>query len=331
MINSSQIPIGKFSLMTQLTPKTLRFYDKRGLLIPEEKDPLTGYRYYTLSQVEEGIKIKMLTWMGFDLDNIAKILAAVADGDKDQLKNLFSRRLAETQLEIERLKKVEEVLLDKEKIYEMIYVHTTEPVIKNAPALRVISWKAIGDYNIVAQLVEGLIREITTPQNQRNFVKIAGPVIYICHDTEFKESGAELEIAIPVSGRIMVQNDRIELHNIPGGPVASSIYTGPYNEISPAYTRLYEYVISNNYEMRGPAMEFYLNNPMETPEEELLTEIQFPIKLEWIIGRKTNLLLWFFIKSDDFSQSEKWRKLDLVFTQSACHLVSMEFWRIIFS
>jgi len=128
-------------------------------------------------------------------------------------------------------------------------------------------------------LVQGLIEEIASSQNQRYLVRIAGPVMYNCHDTEFKESQAEIEIAIPVSGRVTVPSDRIELHNILGGPVASSIYTGPYEEVAPAYTRLYEFVIRNGYEMRGDAMELYLNNPIETPEAELLTEIQFPIKI----------------------------------------------------
>ncbi|MFX0093825.1 MAG: MerR family transcriptional regulator, partial [Candidatus Hodarchaeota archaeon] len=73
MSNLSQIPIGKFSLMTQLSPKALRLYDKKGLLVPGEKDPITGYRYYTMSQVEKGVKIKMLIGFGFGLEEISRI------------------------------------------------------------------------------------------------------------------------------------------------------------------------------------------------------------------------------------------------------------------
>jgi len=32
-----QIPIGKFSFMTRLSQKALRLYDRKGLLVPEEK------------------------------------------------------------------------------------------------------------------------------------------------------------------------------------------------------------------------------------------------------------------------------------------------------
>ncbi|MHA2252953.1 MAG: MerR family transcriptional regulator, partial [Candidatus Kariarchaeaceae archaeon] len=73
MSSVSQIPIGKFSLMTRLTPKALRLYDQKGLLTPGAKDPFTGYRYYTLDQVEEGMKIKMLATFGFGIDEISTI------------------------------------------------------------------------------------------------------------------------------------------------------------------------------------------------------------------------------------------------------------------
>ena len=37
-----QIPIGRFSAVTRLTQKALRYYEAKGLLVPEAKDPFTG-------------------------------------------------------------------------------------------------------------------------------------------------------------------------------------------------------------------------------------------------------------------------------------------------
>ena len=71
-----QIPIGRFSLFTQLTQKALRLYDKKGIMIPGSKDPITGYRYYKVSQIERGIKIKILSKLGFGLSDISLILKA---------------------------------------------------------------------------------------------------------------------------------------------------------------------------------------------------------------------------------------------------------------
>ena len=39
-----QIPIGRFSIVTRLSLKALRYYDEKGILAPKAKDHFTGYR-----------------------------------------------------------------------------------------------------------------------------------------------------------------------------------------------------------------------------------------------------------------------------------------------
>ena len=41
----TRLKIGEFSRLMQVTVKTLRHYEQKGLLIPEEVDQWTGYRY----------------------------------------------------------------------------------------------------------------------------------------------------------------------------------------------------------------------------------------------------------------------------------------------
>jgi len=50
--------------MPRLSQKALRLYDRKGLLVPEAKDPFTEYRYYTVSQLEKGMKIDPLLLPG---------------------------------------------------------------------------------------------------------------------------------------------------------------------------------------------------------------------------------------------------------------------------
>jgi DNA-binding transcriptional MerR regulator len=38
------VPIGRFSQATRLSPRALRLYDERGLLIPARVDADSGYR-----------------------------------------------------------------------------------------------------------------------------------------------------------------------------------------------------------------------------------------------------------------------------------------------
>ena len=71
-----QIPITRFSIITRITPKALRYYDQVGLLVPAAKDTLTGYRYYTADQLERGVRVKTLCSLGISLQEVACYLDA---------------------------------------------------------------------------------------------------------------------------------------------------------------------------------------------------------------------------------------------------------------
>ena len=46
MREKTKLKIGEFSKMMQVTVRTLRYYEQRGLLIPDEVDEWTRHRYY---------------------------------------------------------------------------------------------------------------------------------------------------------------------------------------------------------------------------------------------------------------------------------------------
>ena len=66
--------IGEFSYLCECTIKTLRHYEKMGILIPKEVDDFTGYRYYSEEQVSTYHNIKTLQEAGFTLKEIKNIL-----------------------------------------------------------------------------------------------------------------------------------------------------------------------------------------------------------------------------------------------------------------
>src|SRR5262245_3683962 len=68
--------IGDFSRIARVSARLLRFYDEIGLLAPAHADPQTGYRYYTAAQLGELNRILVLKELGFELDQIGRILRA---------------------------------------------------------------------------------------------------------------------------------------------------------------------------------------------------------------------------------------------------------------
>ena len=62
--------IGDFAKITNLSIRTLRFYDELGLLVPEEVDVYSNYRYYGDRNIEEAKKINYYKKAGFTLEEI---------------------------------------------------------------------------------------------------------------------------------------------------------------------------------------------------------------------------------------------------------------------
>ena len=61
------LSIGEFSKQTNLSIRTLRYYNDIGLLIPEEIDLYTNYRYYGKRNLEEVKIIEQLKEAEFSL------------------------------------------------------------------------------------------------------------------------------------------------------------------------------------------------------------------------------------------------------------------------
>lgn len=68
------LPIGKFSQLTRISVRSLRFYDQVGLFRPLYTDPDTGYRYYQPEQFEVAERIRMFRSMDLSLEDIRTIL-----------------------------------------------------------------------------------------------------------------------------------------------------------------------------------------------------------------------------------------------------------------
>ena len=273
-----QIPIGKFSTITRLTQKALRYYDAKGLLVPEAKDSFTGYRYYTGDQIQRGVKIKYLSILGFSVDEISKYLEAENSGDTETMNKLVGSRLGETEMELRRLQRVAS-LLDSNHCMELMKETMSEPSIKEVPQTRVISKR---DKGVIGETIGRLIGElmgvIHMPENQSNYVKIVGPFMTIYHDHEYKEEDADLEVAVPITGKVTLNDPSFEVKNLPKRKVASLVHKGSYEIIGMEYKNLYEYIMKNGLEMTGPMMDIYLNDPNTVEPDDILTEIQAPVK-----------------------------------------------------
>ncbi len=272
-----QIPPKKFSYITKLSRKALRIYADRGILEPVI-DPINKYSYYTLAQIEEGIKIKMLVSIGFGLDEIKTILFELRQGNREFLAETFEKKQQEIQGEINRLQRIYDIMRSHNPT-KVLYMSCSDIEIKETPKLRILSKRVNGAYSeTIPKLISEIMAELFSPENQKLGTRISGPIMFIAHDQEFKEQNADIEVGVPITGRIKLSSDDIQVRILPQGRAVSLVYTGPYRDIGIGYSKALRYVQENQLVINGPTREIYLNDPNKVEEDKLLTELQIPVR-----------------------------------------------------
>ena len=273
-----KIPIGKFSEITRLSKKALYCYEKKGILVPVQKDICTGYRYYTPLQIEKGIWIKALSALGFRLDEI-EVITGPGDKNCTEVREMMSRRLNCIRDEIERLKMAEKVLSSEDPFGELFKMELINWKIKEIPQQRVLAIRGHGPYNeIIGELIGRVCAEAGSKSNSSGRMKVTGPVMAIYEGEDCDDLGGSLEVALPVSGPVTIFDPDISLKTIPGGKTLTVIHKGSYNKLGMAHKKVFDYINENGLNMHGTGRELYLNDPSNTPEEDLLTEIQYPLE-----------------------------------------------------
>jgi effector-binding domain-containing protein len=265
--------IGEFSRFSQVTVKTLRYYDQLGLLKPAEIDRFTGYRYYSARQLPRLNRIMALKDMGLSLEQIADLLEK--ELSIEQIRGMLRLKQVEIQQKVQeeqaRLALVEWRLKQMEQEETM---SAQEVVIKQIAAQPVVSVRA----TIPTTGIPNLFTEIYTYLGQRT-LNPAGPSMGIYYDEEFHEETIDVEVAVPVTA-IAPGEGRVKSRELPAlDKVACIIHEGKFDTLRATYTHLLGWIEANGYRLAGPIREVYVQwaLPGQDPSTNI-TEIQLPVE-----------------------------------------------------
>ena len=97
---------------------------------------------------------------------------------------------------------------------------------------------------------------------------------YYNHDMQ----NLDVEMGFPVA-KALPGRDEIKAGVIPAFEQAvCGIHKGSYNSLDETYGQIYQYIADNNFEISGAHYDFYISNPDNTSENELITRIAIPVK-----------------------------------------------------
>ena len=106
-----KMQIKEFAELTEVSVRTLHYYDEIGLLKPDKVDEENGYRYYGEPAFEKMLEILFFRELGFSLKHIKEILLS-PDYDK---KEAFRKQKELLKLKKEKIERMISVLEDAEK------------------------------------------------------------------------------------------------------------------------------------------------------------------------------------------------------------------------
>lgn len=260
--------IGEFSKLSHLTIKALRFYEKEGLLSPAKTDPMTGYRYYTTSQLEQAAEIRAYRQLNLSINEIRSILSGA---DRKAVLQAKAESLTKQRDDIEVLLSVIHNILEEENMnYQVTVKQIDSQIVYYAET-------TLEKYSDMMQFIPMTGEEC---RKLNPGLKCIEPgyefVEYL--DAEHKETDIRVRHNEAVTER-GVESELIHFREIPAVKVLSIFYKGHYDGIGDAYAFLMKYAEENGYQVNGLSRECYIDGiwNKESPDE-WLTEIQLPIE-----------------------------------------------------
>lgn len=269
------IRIGTFARLSQVSVVTLRHYDDLGLLEPAVTDPLTGYRYYSVSQLPRLNRILALKDLGFSLEQVRD---ALAEGiSPEQLHGMLRLRRAE----VERRLTDEQARLTRiEARLRQIEQESTMPdydvILKTvAPTLVASRRIAIPTNDQVPKYLNPAFDEVFSYLREQG-VKPSGPHLAVWHTSAETLADEDAEAAVPV-GQTLDGTERVKVYELPQVEVASAVHQGHFDAFARLHTVLLGWIERNGYRVAGPYRELYLAyNPDDLGEST--TEVQYPVE-----------------------------------------------------
>jgi len=264
------LSIHEFAGICRTTPRTLRFYEKLGLLSPAHVDPWTKYRGYHSQQARDFLQIKLLQDFDMPLKKIQQTLS------NQSMKETISQQLAfikhtisEKQKEYTFLQTMNEFLFDKPNIKKHLKTCFIGPF--SLFSLHVSK----GDYDKVSDYLFELKQTAKTyaiPTTTDEFLFYGG--------TNYQPKHTMLDVAIGMRNKPQQLSlpTGYSIKTFPRTKALVFTYTGPYQFMTLIYPKVLDFLEDKHIALSGQVFDWYKKHPETVfSQYEYLTELVFPV------------------------------------------------------
>ncbi|WP_314588114.1 MerR family transcriptional regulator [Paenibacillus terrigena] len=267
--------ISEFSKISQLSVKTLRYYDQMNLLKPAHIDKFTSYRYYSADQLFELHRILAFKELGFSLEQIRQMMSEHIP--IEQIKGMFRLKQHEIQSMLER----EQAKLDriKERLYLIEHENTNhlsahDVVLKEVEPQLVMSFRQKTAMDQIPELFRILDGHL------QSYGQSALSKLVLWHGCEQYEDEMDIEVARVLKEPIP-ENPLLTLRQLPKVPMmATLIHHCRTASRCSASTELAIWIERNGYRMieHEPRREICVPHAPSNDPESYVAELQIAVE-----------------------------------------------------
>lgn len=278
MRDKAMFRIGEFARVTQVSIRSLRYYDEIGLLKPAHIDSASGYRHYSVAQIPRLNRILALKNLGLSLEQIKQLLDDnITPQEIRGMLILKKKQLEQTiQEEQVKLQLVESRLLELEAEGQL---STYAPVLKTIPEQRYLACRETApNDDSMSTLIFNSVRAIF---NQANRMELSAAVFYDeVFDTIEIDWAFGFLVGDDAPRRLAMEDGRFLEHSVLPAveEMITVVHHGYWRDLYRGYIALGRWMSANDYEFAGNAREIFLSFNAPPNLEQNITEIQFPVQ-----------------------------------------------------
>lgn len=288
---SEYYSIGKISKMCGVTIKTLRYYDKIDLLVPEYRDEETNYRYYTEKQMVDVLIIRRLRELDMSIKDIKEIISNPSILNYSKLIGDNSNILAKEIEMLETKKSACDVILNRiEKAHNIICnkdksVNLSDNIlnlqIEDIPESKILySRKLMKNYDNARVSLDRWLE--IYEECTKNGISMQSPIRTTYYDeplSQFLLQDCDVEFGVVINANKNLHTLESKTRINKAHKACTAYHIGKYSNIMNSHVALIQWINHENYEISGPISEVFIISPLDIQDEKQhITKIIIPIE-----------------------------------------------------
>ena len=285
-----RLRIGQFAQLAQVTVKTLRHYDRIGLLRPSEVDPDTNYRYYAVEQLPLIHRIMALRELGLSLDQIGVMIDEQVSSE--QIRGMLALKQAEAK---QQMRAVRRQLSMIEFHLHMIEAETSAPplnvLVKRLEPMRCLSFFApahlsceagLQHMRMTARTINDAVADGRIKHTGLSLDIFHGETLMSFVDPELDDRQHEILLGVTADQEPLTLEGlgSLTIREEPAMPEAATLMlTGPQHQHLEKITLMRRWALDHGYQYAEQVRYLNHKGPLQTTDpSEFVAEVQVPLE-----------------------------------------------------